>query len=67
MTPREPDSEWCARTVDDYYRVAKGGPPFLAYHVEALWAKPVQIASCVTLDLAQQACEFHAAREPAPV
>ena len=65
ITPREADSPWISTSADGYYRVAKG-PPFEAFHVEALWAKPVSIATMITLELAQQACEDHSRRELAP-
>lgn len=62
MTWRTPNYEgghlWAAESDNGYYRIGHGAP-FIAYHVEALWARPVEIGQSVTLDLAKQVCEYH--------
>lgn len=64
FTPRG-ESPWISKSADGYYAVSKG-PPFVAHHIEALWARPVPIASSVTLELAQQCCDDHRQRETVP-
>lgn len=69
FTPRN-DREWLSQSSDGYYRVgfpAGPGWPFTAYHVAALWAKPEHIGNGDSIADAQQVCEQHAARNPAPV
>lgn len=58
----DPTTDLCARSVDGYYRVTThyGGAEFVAWFLEAVFAKPVEIGTRGTLDDAKEFCEEHA-------
>ena len=60
--PRHLDEPWLSKSECGHYAIAAKGPQFEAFHIAALWARPVSIGSTFTLDLAQQLSEHHFAQ-----
>jgi hypothetical protein len=59
-------TQWAFKSSDGYYAIAPHAAMYEAFHIEALWARPVTLGVCSHFDGAQNLCEQHAARVPAP-
>lgn len=63
VTPRDPFSAFASKSSDGYYQIGRNGaPPFVAFFVEAVWARAKVLGTADTVEAAQQLCEQHAAR-----
>lgn len=60
---RDLDSPWATKSEDGYYAIATPlEGQFEAFHIEALWARPLSIGTRSSLDLAKEFCEHHSAQ-----
>lgn len=59
---RDIGEPWATKSEDGYYAIAvpNAAGEFEAYHIVALWARPLLIGARASLDLAKEFCEHHA-------